>query len=81
MNSAPLLQDVLGSIRIAQPFFTSALYLGESSVSRPGERTPGTHWIGGRVGRKAGVNTVEKREISSTHRESNPGRPYRTYTE
>jgi hypothetical protein len=63
------------------PLFTSALDGGESSVSWPGERATGTDWIGGWVGPRSGVNTVEKREISCTRWESNPGRPYRTYTE
>jgi hypothetical protein len=31
-------------------FFTSVLDGGEWSTSRPGERTYGTHWIGGWVG-------------------------------
>jgi hypothetical protein len=46
----------------------------------PGERAPGTHWIGGWVGPKVGVDTVEKRKISHC-RESNPGRPARRYTD
>jgi hypothetical protein len=42
---------------------TSALDGGEWSVSRPGrftskDRTPGTHWIGGKVGSRAGLDTV-----------------------
>jgi hypothetical protein len=43
---------------------TSALYEGEWSASRPerfipGERTPITHWIGGRVGLEAGLDAVK----------------------
>jgi hypothetical protein len=39
-----------------------------SSVSRPdrltpGERAPGTHWIGGWVGPRTGLDIVEKRNI------------------
>jgi hypothetical protein len=41
----------------------------------PGERNPGTHWIGGWVGSKVGLDAVEKRKISYPCRESNPGRP------
>jgi hypothetical protein len=46
-------------------FFTSALVAGEWSGSHqgrftPGERAPGTHWIGGWVGPKAGVDDTEK---------------------
>jgi len=31
----------------------------------PKERTPGTHWIGGWVGPKTGLDTVVKRKIPS----------------
>jgi hypothetical protein len=46
-------------------FFTSALVGGEYSASRPGrftpgERAPGTHWIGGWVGPRAGLDDMEK---------------------
>jgi hypothetical protein len=46
------------------PFFTPALHGGEWSTSRPGrftpgERVPGTHWIGGLVGPRAGLDVVE----------------------
>jgi hypothetical protein len=49
-------------------FFTSALVRGEWSASRPGrftpgERAPGTHWIGGWVGPRTGLDDVEKRKI------------------
>jgi hypothetical protein len=51
---------------------------GEWSASRPGrftsERGPGTHWIGGWVGPRAGLDAVEKRKILPC-REQNPGRP------
>jgi hypothetical protein len=45
-------------------FLTSAL-VGEWSVSRPGrftpgERAPGTHWIGGWVGPRANLDYMEK---------------------
>jgi hypothetical protein len=48
-------------------FFTSAL-VGDCSASRPGrftpgERAPGTHWIGGWVGPWAGLNDVEERKF------------------
>jgi hypothetical protein len=47
-------------------FLTSALVGDEWSASRPcrftpGERARGTHWIGGWVDRKAGLDDVEKR--------------------
>jgi hypothetical protein len=48
-------------------FLTSALVGGEWSASRPGrftsgERTPGTHWIGGWVDLKASLDNLEKRK-------------------
>jgi hypothetical protein len=59
---------------------TSALDGGELSASRPGrltskDKAPGTHWIGGWVYTRAGLDTVSKREIPSTCRESNPDHP------
>jgi hypothetical protein len=47
-------------------FLTSALVGGEWSASRPGrftpgERVPGTHWIGGWVDPRPGLDDVEKR--------------------
>jgi hypothetical protein len=42
------------------------------SCFTPGERAPGTHWIGGWVGLRAILGTVEKREILHC-RESNLG--------
>jgi hypothetical protein len=49
-------------------FLTSALVGGEWSDSRPcrftpGERAPGTHWIGGWMDPRAGLNDVEKRKF------------------
>jgi hypothetical protein len=49
-------------------FLTSALAGGEWPASRPisftpGERAPGTHWIGGWVDPRARVDDVEKRKF------------------
>jgi hypothetical protein len=49
-------------------FLTSALVGREWSASRPccftpGEKTPGTQWIGGWVGPRAGLDDVEKRKF------------------
>jgi hypothetical protein len=49
-------------------FLTSALAGGEWSALRPGrftpgERAPDTHWIGGWVGPRAGLDDVEKRKF------------------
>jgi hypothetical protein len=70
---------------IAPPFLTSALGRGEWSASRPGRFTLGeialgTHWIGGWVGPRAGLDAVEKRKILY-YRGSNPARPARRYTD
>jgi hypothetical protein len=60
-------------------FLTSALDGGEWSASRPGcftggERAPGTHWIEGLVGPRAGLDTVAKTKNSYPYRESKRGR-------
>jgi hypothetical protein len=49
-------------------YLTSALVGCEWSASRigrfiPGEKAPGTHWIGGSVGPRTGLNNVEKRKF------------------
>jgi hypothetical protein len=54
-------------------FLTTALAGGEWSASRPGcstagERAPGTHWKGGWVDPRAGLDDVEKRKF---YRDSN----------
>jgi hypothetical protein len=41
----------------------------------PGERAPGTYWLGGWVGPRAVLDTVVKRKIPSPRRESNPRTP------
>jgi hypothetical protein len=51
-------------------FLNSALAGSEWSASTPGrftpeERAPGTHWIGGWVGPRAGLDDVEKRKFLS----------------
>jgi hypothetical protein len=43
-----------------------------------GERAPGTHLIGGRVGLRAGLNAVEEGNFSWPFRESDPGRSARS---
>jgi len=40
----------------------------------PRERTPGTHWIGGWVGLRAGLDTEAREKILCLFRESNAGR-------
>jgi hypothetical protein len=56
---------------------TSALDGGEWSASHlgrftPRERAPSTHWIGGWVGPRNGLDTVSKIKIPSPCRELNP---------
>jgi hypothetical protein len=58
-------------------FLTSTLDGRERSASRPyrfapGGTAPGTYWIGGCVGPRAGLDSVEEIEISCCYRESNP---------
>jgi hypothetical protein len=50
-------------------FLTSALFGGDWSASRPGrfireERAPGTHWVGGWVGPRAGLDDSPARSQS-----------------
>jgi hypothetical protein len=74
-----------GSGGTAPFFLTSALDGGECSASRPcrftpGERARGIHWIGGWVGPRAGLDTLEKRKYYHC-RESKPGLPARSPSE
>jgi hypothetical protein len=70
-------EDVWGSGGRTPSFLTSALDGGEWSASRPccftpGEKAPGTDWIGGWVDTRAGLNAVEK---SLPSQESKPSHP------
>jgi hypothetical protein len=62
---------------LAPTFLTWALDGSERSASRscrfnPGERAPGTHWLGGWVGPRFDLDAAEKRK--NLHcRDSNPG--------
>jgi hypothetical protein len=61
-------------------FLASTMGGGESSALRtgrfaPGEKAPGTHWIEGWVGLRAGLDAVEKKKSPSPCRESNPRTP------
>jgi hypothetical protein len=76
ISSAICREDIWGSEGIAPPFLTSALDGCECSASHPGRYTPGTHWIGGCVGRAVCLDAVKRKILHS--RESNPGRPARS---
>jgi hypothetical protein len=60
-----------------QSFLTSVLDEGVLSASHSGRFSPGTHWIGGWMGPRVGLNAVAKRKIPSPCLESNPDRPAR----
>jgi hypothetical protein len=56
---------------------------GEWSTSRPGrftprDRAPGTNWIGGWVGPRAGLDAVAKIKVPCPNRKSNSSRPARS---
>jgi hypothetical protein len=58
-------------------FLTSALAGGEWSASRPGcftsgERAPGTHWIGGWVDPRAGLDDVKRKFLTQRDSNSDP---------
>jgi hypothetical protein len=44
-------------------FETSALVGGEWSPSHPGPLTPGSHWIGGWMGPRTGLEDMENRKF------------------
>jgi hypothetical protein len=59
----------MGNGGIAPTFLTSALEKGDWSASHlcrfiPGKRAPGTHWIGGWVGPRAGLDAREEEKCS-----------------
>jgi hypothetical protein len=71
---------------MATPFFTSALNGREWSASRLGRFTPVdtapvTHFIGGWMGPRAGLDVIIKRKITFPFLESNLGSPARRYTD
>jgi hypothetical protein len=70
LNLAPHHKYIWGSGGIAHAVLTSAVDGGEWSVScrdylTPRERVPGTHWIGGWVGPRVGLDALEKGKISA----------------
>jgi hypothetical protein len=65
-------------------FLTSKLARGERSISRLCRLTPGneprTHFRGGLVDPKTGLNLLEKGRTCFPYRDLNFGRPFRSYT-
>jgi hypothetical protein len=64
INSPPRHEGVRDNESITRPLLTSALDGVEWSASRhgrftPGEKSPRTHWIGGWVGPRIGLDAVE----------------------
>jgi hypothetical protein len=49
--------------------------LHSPAASPSGEKKTNTHWIGGWMGPRAGLDAVVKRKIPSLRRESNPDHP------
>jgi len=72
LNYTPRHEDVLGEWRYSSTHsLTSTLDGGEWSASRPGrftlrEGAPGTHWIGGWMGSRAGLDAMVTRKIPGT---------------
>jgi hypothetical protein len=52
-------------------FLTSVLAGGEWSASRPARFTPRTHWIGGWVDPRVGLDDLKKRKFLPPQRDSN----------
>jgi hypothetical protein len=81
LKEAPDHEGVLGEWMYSSTHsLTSALDEGEWSASCPGrftsrERAPATHWIGGWVGPRAGLDAVSKGKIPSSHKDSKPDHP------
>jgi hypothetical protein len=79
-TKAPRYEDILGEWRHNHVFFDlGARWKWMVSFTPrplyPRERAPGTHWIGGWVDLRAGLDTVWKRKIPSPRRESNTDHP------
>jgi hypothetical protein len=73
-------EDTLGSRGIAPSFLTSALDGSEWSASRPCRFTPeeeasGTHWIGGSVGPRFGLDAVEMRKSCNVRSQTRTVQP------
>jgi hypothetical protein len=80
INEALYHYNIWGSGGIAPPFLTSTLVGSEWSAScpsacTPGETAPVTHWIGGWLGPRASLDTVEQGKKLLPLQEKYPGHP------
>jgi hypothetical protein len=75
LNKAPLHEVVWGSGGIASNILTLGLGGGEWSAACPSHFTPSTHWRGGWVGPRAGLNMMVKRLSPYPGWELNPTHP------
>jgi hypothetical protein len=71
---------------MATPFLTSALDGGEWSASRlgrftPGDTAPNTHFIGGWMGPRAGLDLMEKKSFSPSWNRTSALQPVAIPTE
>jgi hypothetical protein len=53
-----------GEVDIQINIFLTLAFGGEWSASRPGRFTPDTHWIGGWVGPKAGLDNMKRKFLT-----------------
>jgi hypothetical protein len=79
-------EDIWKSGGITSQFLLSALEGGEWSASRPGsftseEISTGTHWIGGWLDPRDGLDAEEKTKKPSSCQGWDNGRPVRRYTD
>jgi hypothetical protein len=86
VNLAPRHQGVSGEWAYSSTHcLTSTFDGGEWSTSRPGsftprERDPGTHWIGGCVGPRTGLDAVVKKKFPAPAETRTPDYPAQRYT-
>jgi hypothetical protein len=53
----------MGGVDIEIHILSTSALVGEWLASRIGRFTPGTHWIGGWVGPRAGLDDMERRQF------------------
>jgi hypothetical protein len=80
INYASRHEDLWGSVGIAPPLLTPALYGANGQLHVPAalplkERASVIYWVGGWLGFRAGMDAMEKKKISCPCRESIPDHP------